>query len=191
MTTLGLFRGLVRDALGHLNAYPDVDPGSTFYRRNLPRIGLDDRTDALTTQVMTSVPIYLQAGDTVTNLSFISGATAANTPTNWWFALYGLGATPALLGQTADQGNAAWAADTVKTLALAAPVKITTSGVYLAAVMVKATAVPSLIGTVGAKPVVTGEAAIAQASGAALTNAAPATVNGATAQRAVPLVYAS
>lgn len=86
MTTLGLFRGVIRDALGHLNATPDVDPTQTFYRRNLARIGLDDRADALTTQVMTSVPIYLQAGDTVTNLSFISGATAANAPTNWWFA---------------------------------------------------------------------------------------------------------
>jgi hypothetical protein len=191
VTTLGLFRGVVRDALGHLNAAPDVDPTQTFYRRNLSRIGLDDKADALTTQVMTSVPIYLQAGDTVTNLTFVSGATAVNTPTNYWFALYGPGATPALLAQTADQTNAAWAADTAKTLALAAPVKITVSGVYYAAIMVKATGVPSLIGTLGAKPVVTGETNLAQTSGAALTTTAPATITAAAVQRAVPLVIAT
>ena len=42
---------------------------------------------ALTTQVMTSVVLPLQTGALVTNLTFISGATAAGTPTNWWFAL--------------------------------------------------------------------------------------------------------
>lgn len=191
MTTLGLFRGVVRDALGYLNAAPDVDANQTFYRRNLSRVGLDDKADALTTAVMTSVPVYLQAGDTVSNLTFISGATAANTPTNYWFALYGPGATPALLGQTADQTTNAWAADTAKTLPLASPVKIAVSGVYFAAVMVKATTPPSLVGTLGARPVVSGEANLAQASGSALTATAPATITGATVQRAVPLVIAT
>jgi hypothetical protein len=191
MTTLGLFKGVPRDALGHLNAYPDVDPLQTYYRRNLPRFGLDDKLDALTTQVMTSVPIYLQAGDTVTNLTFISGATAAGTPTNYWFALYSNAATPALLGQTADQTTTAWAADTTKTLALAAPVKILVSGIYYAAVMVKATTVPSLVGTLAAKPVITGESNLAQSSGSALVATAPATIATPAVQRAVPLAIAS
>lgn len=191
MTTLGLFRGVVRDALGYLNSSPDIDPTQTFYRRNLPRVGLDDRTDALTTQVMTSVPLYLQAGDTVTSLTFISGATAAGTPTNYFFALYGPGATPALLAQTADQTTTAWAADTAKTLALATPQKIAVSGVYFAAIMVKATTVPSLIGTTAAKPVISGETNWGQTSGSALTATAPATIASAAFQRAVPLAIAS
>lgn len=191
MTTLGLFRGVVRDFLGYGNSAPDVDPSQTFYRRNLPRQPLDDKADALVTQVMTSVPIYLQAGDTVTNLTFISGATAAGTPTNYWFALYGPGATPALLAQTADQTTAAWAADTAKTLALATAYKVLVSGVYYAAIMVKATTVPSLVGTLGAKPVITGETNLAQSSGSALVATAPATITAATVQRAVPLAIAS
>jgi hypothetical protein len=139
---------------------------------------------------MTSVPIYLQAGDTVTNLTFISGATAAGTPTNYFFALYNPAGTP-LLGQTADQLTAAWAADTVKTLALATPVKITASGLYLVAIMVTATTVPTLVGVSAAKPFLTGEVNLAQTSGSALTATAPATVASPAFQRATPLVVAT
>jgi hypothetical protein len=52
---------------------------------------------------MTSVAIPLEVGDVVTNLTFLSGATAAGTPTNYWFALYDTSATPALIAQSADQ----------------------------------------------------------------------------------------
>ncbi len=191
MSQLGVFRGIVRDALGFLNANPPVDPMQVYNRANLPRVPLSDQAGALTTQVMTSVPIYLAAGDTVTNLTFISGATAAGTPTNYWFALYSSAATPALLGQTADQGAAAWAADTAKTLALAAPVKIATSGIYYAAIMVKATTPPSLVGAVGAVPFLTGEKNPAQTSGSALTTTAPGTIASPAFQRAVPLAVAN
>lgn len=191
MTTLGFFKGIVRDALGHLNSNPDVDSQQVFYRRNLPRFPLDDKADALLTQVMTSVPIYLRAGDVVTNLTFISGATAAGTPTNYWFALYSTAATPALIAQSADQLTAAWAADTVKTLALSAPYTVPVSGIYFAAVMVKATTVPSLVGTLAAKTVITGEANVSQSSGSALVGTAPATIASPAQQRAVPLAIAS
>lgn len=190
MTLLGDFKGNPRDALGYLNTALAPD-GTAFHRRNLPRLPIDDRTDCLTTAVMTAVPIYLQAGDTVTSISAISGATAAGTPTHYFFALYSNAATPALLGQTADQTSTAWAADTVKTLALASPVKIAKSGVYWVGIMVAATTVPSLLGSVGAKPVVSGEPALANTSGSALTATAPATIASPAAQRAVPLVYVS
>lgn len=190
MTLLGAYKGNPRDALGYLNV--TLAPDSTaFHRRNVQRLPLDDRTDCLTTAVMTSVPIELEAGDTITSISAISGATAAGTPTNYWFALYSNATTPALLGQTADQTSTAWAADTVKTVALAAPVKITKGGIYWVAIMVKATTVPSLLGCVGAKPVITGEPALANTSGSALTATAPATIASPAAQRAVPLVYVS
>lgn len=180
MTLLGQFPGIVRDAIGFMAAGTPSDP-NTFFRPTQPRWGAyDSASDAgsvpLTTQVMTSVPIFLTAGDLITNLAFVSGATAAGTPTNWWFALYDTQATPALLFQTADQLTAAWAAFTVKQLALSTAYRVVKTGVHWAAIHVKATTVPSLLGSVAIKPIITGERNLAQTSGAALTTTAPATI---------------
>jgi hypothetical protein len=191
MSQLGVYQGVTRDALGYLNSAPPVDATQTFYRSNLPRFPLDDVLESLATGVMTAVPLWLKAGDKVTNLSFLSGATAAATLTHWWFALYSSAATPALLAQSADQVAAAWAADTWKTLALSAPQTITASGIYYAACMVAATTVPSLIGTRGAKALVTGETVLGQTSGSALTATATATLAAPTAVRQLPLVVAT
>ncbi|HVK25055.1 MAG TPA: hypothetical protein VM677_27155 [Actinokineospora sp.] len=190
MSQLGAYKGIIRDALGHVNSCDRPDPTQVFHRANLPRVGLDD-VAALATGVMTSVPIWLNAGDVITSLSFTSGGTAAGTPTNYWFALYSSAATPALLAQSADQTTAAWAADTVKTLALATAQRITASGLYWAACMVTATTPPTLVGTVGAKPVLTGEGNLAVTSGAGLTTAAPATIATPAFKRQVPLALAS
>lgn len=195
MTQLGLYNRNVRDALGYLNA---ADPASvdTFHRANLPRLGLMDSAGdsghvALATGVMTSVPIFLVAGDLITNLSFVSGATAAGTPTAWWFGLYDNQATPALIAQTADQTTTAWAANTVKTLALATAYRVANTGLHYAACMVTATTVPSLVGTFGVKPVVTGERNLSQSSGSALTTTAPATIATPTVKNFVPLAVAN
>ncbi|UJV43812.1 hypothetical protein [Streptomyces sp. AMCC400023] len=192
MTQLGAYTRNVRDALAYFNLSDPSSP-DTFFRRNLPRVGLYDSAGdtgqvALTTEVMTSVPIYLQAGDVITNVSFRSGATAANTPTNWWFALYSNAATPALLAQTADQTNTAWAANTTKTVALASAQTIRTSGIYWVGIMVKATAVPTLLGSVAAPAIVTGERNLSQSSGSTLTDTAPATIATPTAKQFVPYV---
>lgn len=192
MSQLGLFTGNIRDVLADRELAVPSSP-STFYRANMPRVGLyDDASDtgsvALTTQVMTSVPIKLSAGDIITNIAFCSGATAAGTPTNWWFALYSNAATPALLAQTADQLTAAWAAFTVKQLALATPQTISVTGIYWAAIMVKATTVPTLLGSIGVKPIITGERNLSQSSGAALTGTAPATIATPTVKNFVPYV---
>lgn len=188
MTVLGAYRGNIRNDLAHFNSAGRPDPEVTFHRANLPRFGLDDVT-AAATGVMCSVPIALVEGDLVTNLTFISAGTAAGTPTNYFFALYsGAGA---LLAQTADQLTAAWAADTVKTIALATAQRITKSGVYYAAIAVTATTVPTLIGVTGQKPVVTGEGNLSQTSGSAVAGAAPATIATPTWKRHVPLVIAT
>lgn len=181
--------------------HPVTNPGwlragspAGVYRSNLELDRLDAGGDlaALTTQVMTSVAIPLQAGDVVTNLTFLSGGTAAGTPTNWWFALYDDAATPALLAQSADQLTAAWAADTPKTLALATAQLISRPGIYRAAVMVKATTVPTLAGksirAAAAGVVVTGDKVLAQTSGSALTGTAPSTIATPTTVGTVPLV---
>lgn len=192
MTQLGILNRNVRDVLGYKQAGVPSSP-DTFYRRNLPRTGLYDSAGdtghvALATGVMTSVPIALQAGDVITNISVRSGATAAGTPTNWWFALYDDQATPALLSQTADQTTTAWAANTSMTKALAAAQTITRSGIYWVGIMVTATTVPTLIGTIGAPAIATGERALSQSSGSGLTTTAPATITSTTAKNFVPYV---
>lgn len=165
---------------------------SGVYRTNLPSALIGDLA-VLTTQVMQLVALPLQAGDKVTNLSFKSGATAAGAPTNWWVALYDDSATPALLGQSADQLTAAWAADTTKTLALASPVNIIRSGVYYAAVMVKATTPPSLVGLTvrGGGGFLATDKALAATGAGALTTTAPATQALGTASTLCPKVVAT
>lgn len=167
---------------------------SGVQRSNLDRLQCTGNLSALTTQVMLSTALPLEAGDLVSNLTFVSGGTEAGTPTNWWFALYS--PSGALLAQSADQEDAAWAANTAKTLALETPYLVPTAGLYYAAVMVKATTPPTLAGVAlgnaalgGA--VVAGMKAIAQTSGSSLTDTAPASIASPTGVANVPLVIAT
>jgi hypothetical protein len=190
---LGGYKGNVRDALEHVNLADPASP-DTFRRRNLPRTGLTDSAGdtgqvALATGVMTSVPIHLRQGDVITSLSVRSGATAATTPTAYWLALYDEGS--ALIVQTADQTSTAWAANTTKTLALSAPYTVLRTGIYWVGIMVTAGAVPSLLGTIGAPAIVTGERNLSQSSGAGLTATAPATIATPTAKQFIPYVVAT
>ncbi|MFM9602685.1 hypothetical protein [Streptomyces turgidiscabies] len=185
MTVHGAYRGIARDDLAYLNS---AGRPNVFHRANLPRVGLDDVT-ALATGVMTSADLWLNEGDLVTSLTFMSAGTAAGTPTAYWFALYDTAG--ALLSQTADQTTTAWAADTVKTLALGTAQRITKSGLYKAAINVTATTPPTLVGTVGAKPVLSGEGNLSQTSGSGLTTTAPATIATPAFKRQVPLVIAT
>jgi hypothetical protein len=192
MSELGLFTGNVRDALAANDAALPSSP-STFFRANLPRFGLYDSAGdtgqvALATGVMTAVRIKLAAGDVITSVSFRSGATAAGTPTNWWFALYSNAATPALLSQSADQTSTAWAANTTKTLALAAAQTISVPGYYWVAINVTATTPPTLLGTCAVAPIVTGEPNMSVTSGSALTATATATLASPTVKQFVPYV---
>jgi hypothetical protein len=188
-------------ARGH---YPITDrnwlmsgsPTTGLLRETIRRDQVVTDGATLTTQVMTSVAIYLEAGETVTNLTFVSGGTAAGTPTNWWFALYSSAATPALLAQTADQLTAAWAANTAKTLALATAQVISTTGIYYAAIGVKATTVPTIAGVtlenaVAAGAIVTGQKVLAQTSGSSLTATAPATIASPTTVATIPYCVAT
>lgn len=178
------------DAQWLLNGSP-----AGMFRPNLRRTEAGGNLAALTTQIMTAVALYLEAGDVVTNLTFCSATTAAGTPTNWWFALYSTAATPALLGQTADQTSTAWAANTAMTVALAAPYTVTTTGIYYAGVMVKATTPPTLLGASlnanASAAVVTGQKVLANTSGSSLTTTAPATIATPTTVATVPYVVAT
>lgn len=156
--------------------------GSTFTRENFSRRFQSSSAVASPgTGVMLSTAIVLFAGDVVTSITFRSGATAAATPSNWWFALYSNAATPALLGQTADQTTTAWGTHTNMTLALASPVTITEDGVYYASVMVAAGTPPTFSGTStatagAAGAIVTGQKQLSYTSGSGLTTTAPATI---------------
>lgn len=188
MTLLGAFKGNPRNDLGWLNSAGRPDPEAVFHRANLPRAGLDD-VSAAATGVMCSVALYLQDGDTISNLTFVSAGTAGATLTNQFAALYsGAGA---LMAQSADKTSEAWAADTAKTFALATAQRITRSGVYYAALAIAASTVPTLVGSVGAKPFLTGEGNLSQTSGSSLTATAPATIATPAFKRAVPLVIAT
>lgn len=172
----------------------DGSPAGVF-RSNISRTSAAANLSALTTQVMTAVALPLRAGDVVTSLTFVSATTAAGTPTNWWFALYSTAATPALLAQTADQLTAAWAANTAKTVALATPYTVPTTGVYYAAIMVKATTPPTLAGATvhvsASGAVVTGQKVLAVTSGSSLTDTAPATLATPTTVATVPYCVAT
>lgn len=106
--------------------------------------GLNNQTILPGTGWMRLTAIKLPAKFKVTSISFMSATTPAGTPTNQWFALYD--SSLALLGVTADDTTTAWAATTVKTLTLASPVEVPTSGVYYVGVMVAATTVPTFMG---------------------------------------------
>lgn len=158
---------------------------------NFSRYDATANVAALSTGVMTSVAVPLTEGKVVSSITFVSGTTAAGTPTAYWFGLYD--GDGKLLGQSADQVNAAWAANSAKTLALATPVRVPATGVYYAAVMVAATTPPSLAGltlnnVVLAGALGVGMEVLAQTSGTGLTATAPATIATPSAIAAVPFV---
>lgn len=167
---------------------------SSTYVENMRRTEvISDAVVIGATGIMTSVAVPIQAGETITNITFRSGSTAANTPLNWGFALYSNATTPALLAQTADQTTGAWAADTVKTLALQTAQLITVAGVYYAALWMKATAQITCAGTILAHlDISTGyfstDKALSQSSGTTLTTTAPATIATPTKLIGVPYV---
>jgi hypothetical protein len=179
---------------GRYNTYdPDwllAGSPSGVFETSIRQENINADLAALTTQVMTSVAVPVQPGETITNVTFQSGATAAGTPTNWWFALYS--ASGALLAQTADQLTAAWAANTAKTLALVTPQLIASAGVVYAAVMVKATTPPTLVGANLSLAAAAGSIASSkirsQTSGSALTTTAPATIASPTTVATIPYV---
>lgn len=192
MTLLGGMTRNYRDALVWSEIAAPASP-DTFYRNNQPRIGLYDSASdtgqvALATGVITAVRIKLFAGDVITNISVRSGATAAGTPTNYWVALYSNAGTPALLSQSLDQTSTAWAANTTKTLALAAAQTISKTDFYWAAIMVAATTPPTLLGSIAVAPIVTGEANLSVSSGSGLTATATATLASPTVKQFVPYV---
>lgn len=146
---------------------------------------------ALATGRLSLFGIYLKAGTLVSTISFLSGATAAVTPTAQWFALYS--AARGKLGVTSDDTTTAWGANVVKSLNLASPVAITASGLYYVGCMVAAATVPTLRGVAtlatasGLAPILEGSADSALTTPAT----APVTATALTAQGQYAYAYVS
>jgi len=83
--------------------------------------------------------IWLTAGQTVSNISWHSATTAASVPTHWMFGLYS--AARALLATSTDQLTTAWAATTMKTLAMTVPYLVPTTGIYYIGMFMAATTI--------------------------------------------------
>ena len=119
--------------------------------------------------------IYLKAGQLISNITIASATTAAGTPTNYFFALYDVNRN--LLAQSANQTTTAWAANTVKTLAMTSAYRVTASGPYYIGYFMTATTVATLKGgtartggqLAGSAPIIYGT------STTGLTTALPAT----------------
>lgn len=88
--------------------------------------------------------IYLRAGQVISNIILSSGSTAAGTPTNARAGLFDNQRNK--LAETANQTTTAWAANTVKTLALTATYRVPSSGVYYIGFYMTATTIITMKG---------------------------------------------
>jgi parallel beta-helix repeat protein len=109
------------------------------------------------------VPIWLPKGLVVSSITFVTGGTAAGTPTNQWFTLHN--SSRVALARTADNTTTAWAANTAKTLNIAqatagaaSSYTTTYNGLHYLGVMVAATTPPNLVGE-GSMPAAVANAA--------------------------------
>lgn len=96
------------------------------------------------------VPVWLPKGVALSNITFISGNTAAGTPTNCWFTLHDRNRVA--VARTGNATTTAWAANTARTLAIAqttagnATTYTTTyTGLHYLGIMATATTMPSLV----------------------------------------------
>lgn len=98
----------------------------------------------LSSGIVSLTAIALPANFLVTSISFCSSATAASTPTHWWFSL--CNSSYVTLRSTADQLTAAWAANTEKIVNLSSTFTTTYEGLYYLAIMMTASTPVSLLG---------------------------------------------
>lgn len=126
-----------------------------------------------------AVAVPLQPGDLVTNITFVTGGTAAATPTAGYAVLRD--SAGAKIAQTADFGSTARAANAAYTVALATPHLVTAAGLYRVGISFTAGTVPTLRGLSLGNAAVAGAIGLsapvlAQTHGSAVGATAPATV---------------
>lgn len=163
-------------------------PTGTFCE-TMPRPVAGTDVAIAATGVVHSSGMPCQFGDVIRNITFITAATAAGTPTAGFAAIYN--PAGALQAQTANFGSTARAANTAYTVALASPVTVDTPGLYYVAISFTATTVPTLRGLTVGNAVVNGAiglsaAVLAQTHGSAVGGTAPATIATPTTVATIP-----
>lgn len=149
---------LAAETTGLIYANPrsgaDVFLGRTgAFSESIPRYAVASAAGVLTGGTLRLQAVYLPKGVAVANIAWVSGTTAANGPTNWWFGIWDLNRVAKRL--TGNQTTTAWAASTEKIVALTSSFTTTYEGLhYLGILMTATTAVISLAGmaTLAAAP---------------------------------------
>ena len=134
-------------------------------------------TSVLSSGRLSGQAIWLEAGMTISSISFCSATTAAGTPTNQLFGLFD--SSRNLLMSSVNNTTTAWAANSIKTLALTSTFTTTYSGLHYLGIMVTATTVPTLKGNtakVGGQ-LQAAAPSMGGTSNTGLTTALPATAN--------------
>jgi hypothetical protein len=153
--------------------------------------GTDNVINGLT-GVQTYILLENVKGLTITSLTFYSGTTAANSPTNQVASLYSSdGTTLTRIATSADALTGAWAADTAKTFNMLAPVATPQATAVYAGLVVAATTAPTLTGKNTKSTTISGLGGVKRAgtAGSGLTNTqASVALSGVTAIAGVPLV---
>lgn len=102
---------------------------------------------SLTAGVVLWTGIELGEGETFTGLTYYSGATAANTPSNQVVGLYSSdGTTLTQRAISTDLTTTAWAASSAQAFTFTSSYTTAAAGVYYLAIVVAGTGAPSLAG---------------------------------------------
>lgn len=164
-----------------------------------------DTAGALSSGVMTVIPVPVDIGMEITNISVLVGATPASTPTHSFAALYSgtTVAAPPLIAQTVDGTTTAMAVSGRFDFSFAGgaqqvvqPAQAPFGFLYVAVCVTATTAVPSLItmpagaaGASGFRWFTNSPKYFSQTSGSAVGGVAPATLAEASALTTAPVVF--
>lgn len=178
-------------------------------RSNAEYLGYSTLTDGAlaATGIAAFVPIPVDVGTVITNVSVIVGGTGASTPTHQFAAIYSGIATPALIGQSTDTTTAAIAASAVTTYALTtaqtitgaqapngfiyAGISITGSTIPTAAAIGTPTAVGYQWFTSSTTPKGVGPLFLSATAGSSLAGTAAATIASPSAKAVAPILILS
>lgn len=169
-------------------------PANATFAETFPRWAAAADLAIAASGVELAVGLPLQPGDIVANITFLTGGTAADTPTAGYVVLRDT--TGAKLVQSADFGSTARAANTPFTIPLASAYTVQAGGLYIVGISFTATAVPTLRGASLGNAIVAGNLGLgaevlSQTHGAAVGATAPATIATPTNHASLPLLIAT
>lgn len=147
----------------------------SVFGESIPKLLAGGDLAVAATGVELAVKVALSAGTVVTSITFVTGATAAGTPTAGYAVLRD--ASGNKLAQTADFGSTARAANTAYTVALSSAYTVGATGAFYIGISFTATTVPTLRGiSLGNAAVAGVGAANTVTHGSAVGATAPSTI---------------